>query len=155
MVIIKDGNLLKADDVDIIAHQVNCQGTYGAGIAKQIANKFPKAKENYLRMCKATNTEYLLGRVHTSSELTPIIADLFGQEYYGKYGQYYKEHGRQTNYKKLKSAMTELRKRFPDKVVGMPYGIGCGLAGGDWDVVYNIIKEVFNGHKVILYKYKG
>ena len=23
------------------------------------------------------------------------------------------------------------------------YGLGCGLAGGDWNVVYNIINDVF------------
>ena len=27
--------------------------------------------------------------------------------------------------------------------MGIPYGLGCGLAGGDWNVVYNIINDVF------------
>lgn len=37
-IIHKDGNLLDAK-TDVIAHQVNCQGVMGAGIALQIKNK--------------------------------------------------------------------------------------------------------------------
>jgi hypothetical protein len=27
--------------------------------------------------------------------------------------------------------------------LALPYGLGCGLAGGDWKVVYEIIRDVF------------
>ena len=48
------GDLLKAKE-DIIIHQVNCQGAYGAGLAKQIANKYPKAKKEYVRSVSYTH----------------------------------------------------------------------------------------------------
>ena len=44
-----NGDLLKSG-CDIICHQVNEYGVMGAGIAKQIKEKYPKALEkNYLK----------------------------------------------------------------------------------------------------------
>ena len=36
----------------------------------------------------------------------------------------------------------------------MPYGIGCGLAGGDWEIIYNILCKIFGNenHSLTLYK---
>ena len=39
-------------DETFICHQVNCKGVMGAGLAKQIADKYPLVKERYLEMCK-------------------------------------------------------------------------------------------------------
>ena len=40
-----------------------------------------------------------------------------------------------------------------DQIIGFPYKIGCGLAGGDWNVVESIINEIFKDYKVEIYKY--
>lgn len=41
-------------------------------------------------------------------------------------------------------------------VFGIPYKLGCGLAGGDWDgVVYPMLQELFaNDSTITLYIYK-
>lgn len=31
------------------------------------------------------------------------------------------------------------------RTLGVPHGIGCGLAGGDWNLVYGILDRIF-GH---------
>lgn len=36
--------------------------------------------------------------------------------------------------------------------IAIPYGIGCGIANGDWNIVYKIIEEVFDDYEVTLYK---
>ena len=41
MIMEKRGNLLESTE-DFIAHQVNCKGVMGAGVAKQIKNKILK-----------------------------------------------------------------------------------------------------------------
>ena len=46
------GSLLEAD-ADIICHQVNCQGAMGAGVAKQIADKWPNVKKEYVKFCNS------------------------------------------------------------------------------------------------------
>lgn len=36
--------------------------------------------------------------------------------------------------------------------IAIPYGIGCGIANGDWNEVYKIIEKVFEDYSVTLYK---
>lgn len=31
------------------------------------------------------------------------------------------------------------------QVIGFPYKIGCGLAGGDWNIISQILEEEFAG----------
>ena len=38
--------------------------------------------------------------------------------------------------------------------IAIPYGIGCGIANGDWNKVYKMIEDIFNDYDVILYKLK-
>ena len=33
-------------------------------------------------------------------------------------------------------------KEYPNATFRIPYGLGCGLAGGNWETVLNIIKEI-------------
>ena len=55
----------------------------------------------------------------------------------------------------LEQVFINLRKRFPSASIGIPYKIGCGLGGGDWNIVEDIIKTVFRDKKsdsVTIYK---
>jgi O-acetyl-ADP-ribose deacetylase (regulator of RNase III) len=45
-----DGDLLD-QKTDVIAHQVNCLGVMGAGVALQIKNKWPEVYEGYKNFC--------------------------------------------------------------------------------------------------------
>lgn len=49
---------------------------------------------------------------------------------------------------------TLAREVKPGETIAMPYRIGCGLAGGDWGRVMDIMMEVFGGrnYQVILYR---
>lgn len=61
-----------------------------------------------------------------------------------------------TDYLNMDIALTYL-KGFAQKnnlSIAMPYGIGCGIANGDWNKVYKIIEEVFSDYDVTLYKLK-
>ena len=65
MVCIVTGNILEADDRNIIIQQVNCQGAMNSGIAKQIRDRYPDVFTVYKEMCDAhkNNTSELLGKV--------------------------------------------------------------------------------------------
>lgn len=39
--------------------------------------------------------------------------------------------------------------------IAIPYGIGCGIANGDWNEVYKIIEKIFEDYNVTLYKIGG
>ena len=138
------GNLLNTT-ADVVAHQVNCIGIMDAGVAAAIRRKWPFVYTCYNKICKANQPRTLLGRCMVVN-VTPdandppfVIANLFGQENIGR-------GSRQTNYAVLKLAMGLLRSYMVEHdytSVAMPYGIGCGLAGGDWNVVMSIIERVF------------
>lgn len=149
MLINENGDLLKSD-CTVIMHQANCQKIMGAGIAKAISHKFPGAKdvdkENSLSPEErfGTFTHYKAGNV--------TIVNLYGQLRYGRKGVF-------TNYKKLENAINSffaygLENNINLQKVGIPYKMGCGLAGGDWTIVKSLLERQSNKHNINIHIYK-
>ena len=122
----------------IIAHQVNNLGIMGAGVAKQIKEKYPEAYQTYASTYKL----YRLGDVlftHTNQGL--IIANCFSQSGISRSHM-------TTDYDSFWMCMHNLErfmKEWGIDKVAIPYKMGCGLAGGDWkNEVFPIIKDVFS-----------
>lgn len=119
----------------IICHQVNCFGRMGAGLAKQIRNKFPEVFSAYETM---TNNESdrmsLLGNAQVINVGDNLyVANIFGQYGFGRSGRY-------TDYIAVMRAFRVIANSYPDAILRIPYKIGCGLGGGDWDRVKSIIE---------------
>ena len=162
-----DGNLLTYPGLQVIGHQTNCLGVMGAGIAKQIKAQNPKLFEAYQELCKKVPVKKsLLGRIQfcSSDHSDQIIANMFGEYSFCESVAPYNEGGkpRHTDYDALKECFNRLHAwMYANDVTtaGLPYKIGCGLAGGDWDgVVYPMIKEEFGDDEdITLYivKYNG
>lgn len=152
MIQIVNGNLLDATQ-KIIAHQVNCF-TMGSGVAKQLMDKWPQVSDCHRIMCNVyeNNRKDLLGNCQFIG-ITPdkIVANLFGQYNYGT-----KRDTVYTDYEALSKAfeLLSLKAKGMEASIAMPYGIGCGLAGGDWKIVEKMIDEIFNDCEVVLYKLK-
>lgn len=160
-IIEKQGDILSSNltgcDI-IICHQVNCLGVMGAGLAKQMREKFPMMYLEYKRLCYNTaDKKTLLGEVLTHSivyngyEYT--IANLFGQEQIGTSRCY-------TDYDALRKALQTVRciaSPLPGRAawrVRIPYKMGCGLAGGDWNIVRAIVQEELVDHGIIVEVWK-
>lgn len=144
--IIIDGDILEVS-VGIIAHQVNCQGAIGAGVSGVICKQYPKVYERYkfaferyvLESFRPTSC--LLGLVVIPVSDTLKVANIFSQLHYGnssKTGKVY------TYMDKLIGGLKKIRKDYPDDVIYVPYKIGCGLAGGDWDEFMQKAKDIPN-----------
>lgn len=152
MIIEKKGDLLKCRE-DIVAHQVNCKGVMGAGVAKYIKRDILCERFiTYKDFCEEHTPEFLLGKVlyiPFSKDRTRFVANLFGENIpTGK--------GRDTDYFALHTAFQDLRfeAETKHKSVAIPAYIGCGLAGGDWNYVFSeIIKPIFDNSPVLLYIY--
>lgn len=151
MFIVK-GNLLDAP-FQFIAHQVNCRGVMGAGLALQIKNKYPEVYDTYKTFCNTYTVKPPLGKsLCVWTKDNHCIINVFGQLGYGR-GQ------QQTDYEALYSgfamAAEEIRNTFLNGnpcyqiPIVIPYGIGCGLAGGDWEKVEEILKLVEKNHCVL------
>lgn len=136
----RKGNILKNlpdDGSVVICHQVNCRGVMGAGLAKQVREAYPDLYEEYRKLCKshAGHTDKLLGGVmFWAIENGNLIANLFGQDGYAFGGVH-------TDYNALSNAFALLAQKYPDKTIRIPCRIGCGLGGGDWEKVRQIICE--------------
>ena len=146
MVQIVRGDLLEAD-VPYICHQVNCQGVMGAGVARQIRDKWPYVFERYKRLCDgARRKQDLLGSILIVSgqDGAPGVVNIFGQYDYGHDGIY-------TDYSALVQAFRDINSRFRGKTLGFPYGFGCGLAGGDWLDVEKMIVQCLPNCDVNIY----
>ncbi|WP_297419058.1 macro domain-containing protein [Clostridium sp.] len=155
MINIIEGNILNAKE-DIICQQVNCQGVMGAGLAKQIKNKYPKVYENYRHICQdyKNNKKSLLGQVIFGIQTNDnkIIANLCGQDKYGRDKQYTNYSALRKSLNEIYNSVTNVNSTLKGKSIAIPYGIGCGLAGGNWDVVYKMIEDIFKDYDVTIYK---
>ena len=141
-----NGNILNCEQKYII-HQVNCQGNMGAGLAKQLANKYPEIIKPYKDTCLKNLQSKLLGEVlKTKTKDGKIILNIFGQGYYGA-------GSKQTNYNALINGLTKIFLNANGDVA-IPYKIGCGLAGGNWTKVYKIIEILAEDFKYNIYIYK-
>lgn len=152
MINIINGNLLDANE-DILAHCCNCYGKMGAGVALAIKNKYKDVYASYKCVCRVNSPELLLGKTQVvKSRLNDekYIANLFGQMHYGR--------GKQLNINALETSILHLISFCNNlglKSIAMPYNIGCGLAGGDWDnEVYPLLHKLFNNNNINLTLYK-
>ena len=142
-----NGNILDAQ-TDVIAHQVNCQGVMGSGVAKQIRDKWPRVYDSYVTYCYdyIACTNELLGECQlVQINDNQYVANLFGQNYYGRDGKRY------TSYDGIYDALTSLAVQMMDngmESLAIPYGMSCGLGGGDWHIIMAMIESVFENMEV-------
>lgn len=151
-----EGDLLESD-CTVIMHQANCLSIMGGGIAKSIAEKYPLA-EKVDRECPY-EPEYKYGKY--SLAILPnglTIFNLYGQLKPGRV----KRSGQHERMRKLESSLHSAfhllncskGTNIDSTKVGLPYGIGCGLAGGDWTKVRQILERVSDFHGIDIYLYK-
>lgn len=132
------GNIVDFED-GIIVHQTNCCGAIEADVSVSIINAWPQVKDRYLELCNSKKPKELLGGI----QVVPIsdnlkIVNCFSQLDSGdsiKTNEKYTDEGlliRNINY---------ICNENPETKVYIPFGIGCKIAGGDWNVIYAGIKN--------------
>jgi O-acetyl-ADP-ribose deacetylase (regulator of RNase III) len=136
-------DLAKEGYFDIIVHGCNCFCTMGKGIAVQIKQEFPEAYQEDLRTTKGDESK--LGTFSSA------YIDRYDLTVINAYSQYdyrptYKNDGvTRCDYEAIRKVFRKIAEDFDNTVrIGYPK-IGCGLAGGDWDLVSKIIDEELRG----------
>lgn len=128
-----DGDLFSTD-AKYICHQVNCRGRMGSGVAKIVKSRFPEAFEQYIAAC---DKGAYLGLTQYVKSGGKVIINMFAQDKYGFDGARY------TDYDAFMKCLAEIKSAIPSgRTIAMPYKIGCGLGGGDWETIYNMIDRV-------------
>lgn len=119
-----------------IIHQVNCMGAFGAGFAGYLNDVSMTIRDDYIRYVHSMDdTRKLLGTYH----ITPYSDDVAIVHLFSQYG--YGRGSVHTDYIAMDKGLKSFRKKYPKADCICPYLIGCGLAGGDWDIVKKILKR--------------
>jgi O-acetyl-ADP-ribose deacetylase (regulator of RNase III) len=139
------GNLLDMfaeGEVRLIAHGANCMNVMGAGIAKQIAERFPVALEVDNKF--PLPPLYRLGDYSVAQvTFTDAVGDPMGT---GTILNFYTQltPGKAFEYAALKSC---LKKLSNEAIANGQYielavpRIGAGIGGGDWEIIEKLLEH--------------
>lgn len=141
----------KSSEIDVIAQQCNCHNTRANGIAPQIDRAFPEAG--------TADDATVSGDMQKLGQFSKGINEEHGVTIYNLYGQYdFGTDNQKTNYLALE--MSLLFMLFDMDATGL-YGanigfpkLGCGLGGGDWPIVEEMIVDIFckEGYNVTIFE---
>ena len=144
--------IIIGDKYSVICHCCNALGAWGKGFVVPLGQKYPIAREKYLKFIKMTKEENRLGSVSFAKATDNIIvANIIGQYY-----TYPRDGKIPLDYEALEKGFKFIIEIF--KMHKMPFTvhmpkIGCGLAGGDWNRVEEIIKNTFISSNIEVYVY--
>lgn len=135
-IVYKKGDVLDSDE-SVIVHGCNCFNTMGSGIARQIRKQYPKAYNIDQKTVRGDISK--LGTfTHSLNENmngdAVFVVNAYTQHRYGRDKVY-------ADYDAIEDVFVKICEWFPHKVIALPK-IGCGLAGGSWEVVSEILERV-------------
>jgi len=148
-----EGNLLDfPSKINFIAHSCNTHNAMGAGIAYQIKYRYPNA---YSADCHAMmNNDNQLGWYSfavTDATQNKGIYNMYTQDKIGG--------NRAVNYEAFYVALKkvadhiewQMKHEEEEKTLGLPWGISCGLAGGNWGIISSMINDILVDRKFKTY----
>ena len=161
-----EGDLIKMaqlGEFDVIGHGCNCLNSMGAGIAPQMAkafgcDKFPKESPEYKGDINKLGTIDYQTNTYSGGttpdnifEFDLTVVNLYTQYYYGR--NHVDGVKTPVDYDAITLCMRKINHIFKGKKIGLPL-IGCGLAGGDINIVLPIIQKELNNCDVTVVFYK-
>ena len=135
-------------EFDVIIHGCNCFCTMGGGIARSIKKRFPTA---YAADCETEKGSRKKLGTYTFAKIPVQDRELIVVNAYTQYG-----HGKgkvNVDYDAMRDVMRRIKQDFLGKRLGYPL-IGAGLAGGDWNIISQIIEEELKGEDHTLVRYQ-
>lgn len=144
------GNLFENLDKNIIiAHGCNCRGGYGAGFVVPLAERYPVAREYYLKRHEVKGWSLGFAQILPVENKNNIyVANCATQD------RFWKKHRTEVlvNYKAVADSLAVVAKfaREQKLKVYMP-AIGAGLAGGNWSKLKSIIEKCMDGVECHIY----
>ena len=162
-----NGNLLDSECI-VLAHQVNCMGVMGSGVARAIKDRWIDVYLEYLRGVQTLDHNCLGGCLIVRAEENKFVANIFGQYYYNGYfkdpEQYMKQEVwkrpeidaagnpiRFTNYEALYTGLMRLKTEMTNynvNSVAFPYEFGAKRGGGNWEIILCMIREIFKNTNI-------
>lgn len=142
---------------DFIAQGCNCWNTQGAGIAPHFAKNYstldPVAYPLEGIEFKGDKSKLGKWQVNQEETLKRNGRDLLVANIYSQYHYFSPKNGSiALDYNALEVALKSIGLYYITVLeIGLPM-IGCGLAGGDWSIVSEMIKKHLANHNVTVVK---
>lgn len=130
------GNILDVAErgrFDVVVHGANCRHTMGAGIAKQIRDRWPEAWHADQRV-----KDPQLGGISIA------VVTRNGFSFYVVNGYTQSRPGPCADLHAIEDVFERVQESFHGKRIGYPR-IGCGLGGLKWDDVGPVIERALRG----------
>lgn len=134
----------------LIIHGCNSLGYWGKGFVLAISKRWPFAKKEYQKWIKKDNPilgDYMIINLEKDIFLCNIITQ---KNIYPRYKKHFDEEAFKLGLNNLVKDI--IFKSYYDISIHMPR-IGCGLAGGKWSVVENIINDKIISNKIEVFVY--
>lgn len=128
----------------VIIHGCNTFLTMGAGIAKYISKKYPQVLDADKTTVYGSRNK--LGS-YSIAKITPNlhILNCYTQHHYRRF-----HHSVLADYDAIRSCLNKINIEYDGWEIRSPK-IGCGLAGGNWNVVSKIFEQELFNQNVIIY----
>lgn len=130
-------------DFDIFVQGCNCHHTQGAGIAALLSSRYPEVLIADRTSVKGDPSK--LGSYTLAKTLDGIVINAYTQYSFGAGGPH-------VDYDAISKVFATLNAKYKDQNVtfGIP-AIGCGLAGGNWEIVEQLINDCTPDINIIYY----
>jgi hypothetical protein len=144
----------------IVPHVCNNVNAFGAGFAGAVASNYPIVKENYhmlgmnfLRK-NPGHTQFVNVYTDPQYKYNFVFANMIAQN-----GLINENNKRPLNYAYLVKSMLNIKQHIltnytDNKVEIHCPKFGCGLAGGNWNFISDLIQDIWGDFTVVVYEYK-
>lgn len=137
-------------DPVVIAHVVNNAGYWGAGVSGAVGRAFPAAERAYRARHRGRygvrGAEHLGHVVWTQVYPITAVAHLYAQDGIRPYGASGPVPFQLQAWTRCLDELAALCAHHGVRRVCLPYRIGAGLAGGDWDAILATLTQWAHDH---------
>lgn len=140
-------NILECDELYLI-HQCNCISISAKGLAKTIFELYPEANTYINPQFKREVGTISCHKISTTDK---TIINIYAQRYPG-----ISKYNDTTNQRIIwfKSCLNLISEIPNIQSIAVPYKIGCGLAGGNWEKYLDILNNFVKDNKIDIIIYK-
>ena len=141
---------VNGDDDALIVHITNNAGQWGAGFVIPLAQRYPRTKQIY----DSHDSSLELGRVcfiEAEEDSSLFVANMCAQDNVNT------TDGRRVNYGALVTCMQKVKtycENYNITEIHAPL-FGSGLAGGDWDIIEELMEYIWDDLDVTIYQLPG
>ncbi len=144
----KKGNAVSAlidGEIDVLLHVCNNKGVMGSGIALEIKNRIPDAYQSYKYIYDKVGLN--LGSVTYGfvGVTDRWVYNMVAQDGYGSGKRF-------LNYGALSKCLAIVATETQELRIGLPYKMGADRAGGDWNIVLELVEYFLKDFDVTVYE---